>query len=718
MFKKKKLPTKEERKLFFVAQDGNDQNPGTQSAPLATVEAAIDMSRMCIEPVTIYIRSGRYFIYSTIELSEKDNDTIIAAYEGEEVIFDGGAVIDNKSLSPVSPDAKSRIINKEAAEHILEVNLIPYRLKKGPYGTRGFRRAYQNAPNELFVDGTPYTVTSYPKFSKSPIVFGEDDIAEGGSVPYKCDFSMVPATIKINPEKAYLWRRAENAYISGYFGSSYADDTIKIAKIDPESATITTTLPHIYGFSAGEGRNYRIINLLEEMSEPGEYFVDIANEKLYLYPTKDISKSLIQLSSFDRVIMAIENASNITVKGITFENSRNSGIYIEGGDSVRIENCIFRNLGIMGIQMGCGATQMPEGKHNAHGIRAEDVAVPTNLPRNIGSWHEYLYEYAAWNNKAGKNHVIINCSFTDTGAGGMLLSGGDRKSLDEGSNTVYNCYFARNNRLNRTYCGAINIMGVGNKISHCEIEQLPSVAIYLHGNDHDISYNRIHNVLCEVSDMGAIYMGRDCSEVGNKIHHNFIYNIRSSYRGGYGISAIYFDDHAIYNAVYSNFFYNIISDGTYNFPVVKFNKGGMTSVSNNFFVDCNCNCFPSYPDNGFWVMHNDPLFIKRVFTDDAENFSGVNVTSGEWKRRYPYLAATYKKDYNAGEIFYNNMFANGVEYEHFVDVKKLDFKLADDYADSLRNRKSDAAITDPVMDYKNERVPYSVPDFENIGIIK
>ena len=64
------------------------------------------------------------------------------------------------------------------------------------------------------------------------------------------------------------------------------------------------------------------------------------------------------------------------------------------------------------------------------------------------------------------------------------------------------------------------------------------------------------------------------------------------------------------------------------------------------------------------------------------------------------------------------MYANGVEYEHFTDVKNLNFTLEENYAQSLRNRKSDAAITDPVMGYKKERVPYSVPDFENIGIIK
>ena len=59
------------------------------------------------------------------------------------------------------------------------------------------------------------------------------------------------------------------------------------------------------------------------------------------------------------------------------------------------------------------------------------------------------------------------------------------------------------------------------RIANCEIYNLPGMAIYLHGNDHIIEYNKIHHVLQSVSDSGAIYMGRDMSEVGNIIRHNF-----------------------------------------------------------------------------------------------------------------------------------------------------------------------------------------------------
>ena len=216
--------------------------------------------------------------------------------------------------------------------------------------------------------------------------------------------------------------------------------------------------------------------------------------------------------------------------------------------------------------------------------------------------------------------------------------------------------------------------------------------------------------------MGTIYMGRDCTEVGNKIHHNFIYDISTSYKTGWGICAVYIDDNAIYNSVYSNFFYNIITEGRINFDVIYFNRGGMTSVRNNFFIDCNCNCTPKLPDNGYENMHTNPLFIKRAKADVAD-FSGVNVTSAVWKRAYPYLYKTYKRNYNAGILFYNNHYINGNSYDIFEDVKAKNFKITEKYAAFLKNKKSDAYITDPVAGIKNERVPYEIPDFENIGRI-
>lgn len=135
----------------------------------------------------------------------------------------------------------------------------------------------------------------------------------------------------------------------------------------------------------------------------------------------------------------LENCQNITISGITFENSRNTAVYIEGGSGCTISNSNFRNLGILAVQMGQGATEQPNAFNTHHGERADWVEEPKPLFGEMGSWHEYLYEFAAWDNNAGFNHTISNCKIYNTGAGGILLSGGNRKKLIPGNNKVYNC---------------------------------------------------------------------------------------------------------------------------------------------------------------------------------------------------------------------------------------------------------------------------------------
>ena len=483
----------------------------------------------------INIEPGRYFVDDTIEISKKSNVEIKSLGE---VIFDGGVVLKNSDIKDYEGDIKC-------------IDLKPYNIKIGEYGNRGLARSYVNAPNELFIDGEAYIVSRYPKHEN--ITFIDGDVIDTGSNPRNKEFDLRPAKIKCRDERIKNWTNAKDAYIGGLPIHSWADDVIKIAEIDVKNQTITTTQPHLYSFGVTGHSSWYITNLLEEVTEPGEYYIDTKEQILYFIPTKDISDSLIQLSNLDKVMIACEESDNIRISGITFENSRNSGIYIEGGEKVNVKDCIFRNLGILAVQIGQGAEPQPHGLCTGHiedeGGRAEGVPVPKPISREMGSWYQYIYEFKAWDNNGGKNHLIEGCKIYNMGAGGMLLSGGNRKKLIPGNNTVYNCEFYEVNRLDKTYKAAVNLMGVGNKICHCEIHDLPSMAIYMHGNDHIIEYNKIHHVLQIVSDAGAIYMGRDMSEVGNIIRYNFIYSIHNAHKTGLGACAVYFDDWSIYNMV-------------------------------------------------------------------------------------------------------------------------------------------------------------------------
>lgn len=707
---------------FFIAADGNDKNPGTFEKPFASLEKARDVIRdlkkinTAIERnITVYIRGGRYFRRYSFELNEadsgsKDSRIVYKAYNNERVFIDGGIVINNSDVKPVSdPGILSRIIDVDARPNIKQVDLNLYNIPQyGAYGNRGFRRTYIPAPNELYIDGQPQTVASWPNKGEKPVPL--TTVTDSGSKPRDMDYSLRGATFKYDCDRPDKWIAADDLYVSGIFKVGYADDTIKVSKIDTVKHTLTTELPHLYGFEVSDFTNWVGVNLLEEIDVPGEYYVDRADKKLYFYPPYDVSSSIIQLSIMEEAMVAMENASYITFEGITFENTRGQGLYIEGGTFNLVAGCTLRNIGGVGIQIGQGATILPEGRHNGHGDRDYGVEAPVSASRIVGNWHEILYELPAWNNNGGSRHGILSCDIYNMGSGGILLGGGDRKTLTAAGNYVENCHIYEVNRLDKSYRAAVNISGVGNIIKNCYIHGMEGSAIYLHGNDHLIEYNKIHDVLRSSSDMGAIYMGRDASEVGNVFRYNFIYGIRNPHKGGLGACAIFFDDGSIYNEVYGNYFYDIKGD----YSAIFWNQGGQTSVANNIAIDCEPGLFDKGTNNSYVKMHEDELFKSRVSTAAPDDYRGVDITEEPYKSRYPYLYDTYTKDYNHGVPDWNTVRLNN-DYSQFEDTNPshLNFKIK---GDSWIIKQVAHNVYDRVHGVFNKNVPFEVIDFDRIGL--
>ncbi len=689
---------------------------GNIDAPFQSIEEARDYIReKGLKGSVVNIRGGRYFFNHTIRFTSEDRDTVYKAYNGEQVIFDGGIFLDVSKVKKImSDEMKERIIEKEARDSIYEVDLSEYKLELAPYGVRGFRRMHTPAPNELFINGKPQTISCYPKGNRYlPLNL----VIEKGNNLREGDYKIVKPVFGYGIARGDQWVTANDAYISGYLGNVYADDTIRIEEIDSKKRTIRLETCSRYPLEAGGEQRFKILNLLEELSEPGEYYIDRDNKKLFFYPPEktDINKVQLQLSVLETPMLSFINSRNILVQNIIFENSRATGVYIGEGESVKIDNCIFRNLGMIAVQIGQGTSLIPEEVTTGHGEYLEGyVPVPTH--EMIGDWHGYLYLNAAWNGNAGKNHVISNCNMYDLASGGVLLGGGDRKNLIPAENTVYNCHITRINRLEKTYKAAINIWGVGNKVSHCDIHNLAGTAIYLHGNDHVIEYNRIHNVVKEISDGGAIYMGRDCSEVGNIFRYNFIYNIKNPHSYDmYGFTAIYFDDLANYNEVYGNYFYDVVQRGPFFFSTVHWNCGCGTSVANNIFIDCYPGVFTNNMEQVHDKMHTDPLYRRRAATKDVNNFQGVDVTSEIWRERYPYLYESYETNRFSNVKYYHNYVFSG-EYQNFVDENpsNLNFKIR---KDSYLFGQS-GAVNDPIRNCKDDKLYFKNIDFDSIGLIE
>ncbi len=686
--------------FIYVSTTGKDSGSGTESAPFATLGKARDAARKLDGESTVIIKGGRYFFTETLELCELDSSTHFVS-DGE-VFFDGGIVLGNKEI-------------KDFRDGIKMIDLKPYGVELHELGNRGFRRAYINAPNEFFLNSKAMKIARYPKSGLN--YYEEGDIIESGSKPCQADFECKCATVRIRDEHIKKWGNAKHAYLAGYPTHAWADECVKIAKIDTETRTVTTSQPHLFGYNFTHHSGYYVVNLLEELTEKGEYYIDIDDKILYFIPNDgdDLESALLQLSVMDKVMISIENAESISFEGITFENTRNSGIYIEGGNGCTVKNCVFRNIGILAVQVGQGSTPLEHGLNNCHGIHSPKANPFLPASREMGSWHEYIYEFAAWDNNGGKNHSIEGCTVYDTGAGGILLGGGSRKTLTPANNRVYNCEFYSVNRLDRTYKAAVNIMGVGNSVSHCYMHDLPGMAIYLHGNDHIIEFNDISKAVLETSDCGAIYMGRDMSEVGNVFRNNYFHHIKNTVKTGLGACAIYFDDWDIFNTVYDNFFYKIEGGG---FCIIHHTCGGLLSFHNNFIIDCKPGLKGDNMSNAYIQMHKNPLVMTRVHTTGENDIRGVDVTSEIYRKKYPYLYDVYANDARPEWMYYNNNYIFE-KYDMFVDAENEDFTQSDWFGKpSARDEYDWQRRTDVVMGYKDDLVPPHRVDFKSIGLIK
>ncbi len=661
-------------KEFYVSSSGSDKNNGSINHPFATIERARDAVRedklkSHESEYAVYLREGIYHISKTIEFDKRDSfkdnaPLIFRAYKNEVVRISGGIPIPLNKIGKVTDESVSDRFISRVKNKILQIDYSGIKIDEGEIIPHGFGRPILPAQMELFGKERAYFLARWPNAGYTRY----SSVIKTGSKPCDGDYSGKGGIFVYEAKRVKRWKNAEDPWIAGYFHYGFADDAVAIKNIDTAKRQISTIQPTYYGFASGEKFNgFYGFNLLEEIDIPGEYFVDKTEKKIYFYPFDNENLSDLSLSLIKEPLIALENSSNIYFENITFECTRGMGIYIEGGSDIHFISCIFRNMGTVAICLGKGVDK--------NGIPAS---------RKLGSFKEYLYSHQTWDRNCGKDQLIANCEIYNTGAGGIILGGGNRLTLEKGNNRVTNCSIHNFNRIRKTYCGAVNLDGVGNVVDHNEIYDCPSVAIHLNGNDHLIEYNIIHDAGTDGYDMGAIYYGRNPSEQGNIVRYNFFHHIGNE---NGNIVSIYHDDGACGMTVYGNVFYK---SGN---MAVEIGGGSDIHYYNNVFVEIP---LAFSIDNRLqnWAQENigaNGLFRKRL--------NEVHYDSLPYSDAYPWLTKYWEN--NPGlpkrNIIENNLFCrigqiqNGMpewsEFDNnyfadsdpgFENMAKMNFKLRDD----------------------------------------
>lgn len=617
-----------------VSPRGDDRNAGTPAAPWRTLEGARDAVRAwrkvqpagTAEAVTIWLHGGAYPLTRTFELTRDDGGTaaapvMFAAWQNETVRISGGREVPAAAFGPVRDASAWERLPSEARPHVLVADLRALGITDyGAHRQFGHGLPVVPAPIELFWNDTVLPLARYPNTGAIPM----GAIVDPGSMPRTGDYSNRPGRFKYTDPRHARWAGVADVWLQGYFNHGFADDKIRIAAIDVAKQEILLASPHLYALGSGQNYNeYVALNLLEELDEPGEWYVDAASGRLYLWPPGDPAQAGVSVSILEDALVALDHVSFVTLRGLVIEQGRALGVSIEGGSDNRLVHCTVRNVGTAGILLGQGARQ------TFPGITADDyTGVPAS--RQVGSFHSHLYLDTVWERDAGQRHVIDHCEVYNTGSGGVFLGGGSKKRLEPGGNVVTDCRIHDFSRRNKMGASGVVVDGCGQQVVHNEIFHADQHAIFVHGNEHLFEFNHIHHVALNSNDASAWYLGRDPSDQGNVVRHNFFHDVGRPDRKW--MMGVYCDDATAGVLVEGNVFYHVASFGT-----VYSNGGHDIVVRNNIFIE---GYGPAYQLKSMWYdfgQDSIPYYFGEKGLYTKRLTQAVNIKAPPYRDRYPLL---------------------------------------------------------------------------------
>ncbi|MGQ9696960.1 MAG: right-handed parallel beta-helix repeat-containing protein [Armatimonadota bacterium] len=620
---------------FYVSTDGRDSFSGTLPAPndkrtdgpFATLERARDAVRELRRKnggglpeggVTVYIRGGRYERRAALELGPEDSGSagspvVYTAYKNEQVRLSGGRVA--SGWRPVTNQQVLARLVTEAKAKVLQCDLKALGITDyGRLARRGFGIGTVPAALELFFKDKPMQIARWPNEGWTRIG-GTPAGQQGGVFTYEGD----------RPSR---WKPSDDIWVHGYWTWDWADSYERVKSIDTTKREVHTVEPHgVYGYTPG--KRFYFLNVLEELDQPGEWYLDRHTGILYFWPPEPIDRATAVVSLLEAPLVIMRDVSHIAIRGIIFECSRGSGVQVTGGAHCIIADCTFRNLG-------------------------------TNAVDVNGGFH----------------HQVVSCHIHDVGESGINLSGGDRRTLTPGRHAAVNNHIHHYSRWCKTYRPAIGVNGVGNRIAHNLIHDAPHNAVLLGGNEHVIEFNEIHHVCQQTGDAGAVYMGRDLTMRGNIIRYNYFHDIAPTIAEGQGftdVMAVYLDDCFCGTTVYGNLFRRAGR-------AAMIGGGRDNTIENNVFIDCNPSVHVDARGRGwasFWFDGRDPTLMDRL--------KAVNHTQPPYSTRYPKLA-TILDDEPAqakGNRILRNICVGGKWIELFDGL--------DDRVVEIRNNLTDAS---------------------------
>ncbi|RPH93142.1 MAG: hypothetical protein EHM72_16610, partial [Calditrichaeota bacterium] len=460
------------------------------------------------------------------------------------------------------------------------------------------------------------------------------------------------------------WRNLNDAEI--VLLHFWSDAHCPIQSIDSQTLTVTLATPAWRPFTddyTSAGARYFVDNVFEGMDQPGEWYLDRTQGRLYYMPmpgealssAEVMAPDLDQLLIFKGEPLFRNYVRHIHLRGLTFAH-----------------NDVFLAPGDPGDHFAAdtvpGAVKIIAGR---------DLSIQDCALQHLGS-------YAVEVRDGSRRLLFSRNRITDVGAGGFFITGG--RAGSDSLLTTSNIEIVDNQlyQLGRIYYAGIGILimhASNNVIAHNEIKDLyytgisvgqewgykPSAAF-----NNKIEYNHIENAGQGVlSDMGGIYtLG---ISPGTTVRNNRVHNIYTHGYGGWGIytdegsSGILIEKNVVYDTKSAGFHQHYGQDNIIRNNIFAFGKIAQVMRSRN-------EAHKSFTFERNIVYWRNSGLLDKHWKGDTTNFTfRNNLYYRTDQQPIQFLGASVKKWQRRGQDV-GSRFMN----PHFVNPEKGDFNLRDD----------------------------------------
>jgi len=525
---------------LFVSPSGNDSRSGKNATvagndgPFLTLERARDEVRKLKRSkqilkggIAINLIGGIYSLSKSFELNSDDGGTesqpiIYRAWKDVDVRLLGGKKLTLKDITVVNNPAILARINPIAKGKLMQFSTKQLGINHAAI----FPDIFSDGGGifELFFNGKRLPLSRWPDegYTTMKEVIKTGDNKTPGTFIYQ------------DSTPVEHWNVNNNIWLKGFWRVGWENPAIKVANIDKTTKQITfktglaNGIGSKYNRPKGSGKEqWYAINQLEDITKPGEWCIDFNSGIVYLWPPSDIKKADILVSQLDQPIITVNNVSNISFIGLTFESSLGDGIVLTKSNQNLVAGCTFRNLGGRGVVLD------------------------------------------------GEKSGIQSCDMYNLGRGCIVISGGNKQKLIESGNYVINNHLHDYGALKSQYSAAIDLYSdnknadaVGILIAHNLIHHAPRDGVLFAGQKNVFEYNEIYRCSYATADVGAFYSWLDWTIRGVVIRYNYIHNT---------VGGVNPDDGSSGTFVYGNIFAG-------NRTGVWIASGPDHTIQNNIFI--------------------------------------------------------------------------------------------------------------------------------------